>query len=277
MTTIHDLAAWKAAGRRFAMLTAYDYTSARLLDAAGIPVLLVGDSAGMLMLGHPTTVPVTLDEMLVFCRAVARAATSALLVGDLPFGSYQASPDSAVEAAVRMLKEGGMHAVKLEGGQPVTPLVRRLVAAGIPVMAHVGLTPQSVHALGGFRVQGRDATSARRILADCYDLEAAGAFSVVLEAVPADLAATITGRLRIPTIGIGAGAGCDGQVLVYHDMLGLTTGRRPRFVKDYGGLGDAVIAAATRYRQEVEEGVFPGPEHTYGATPAVEGAPYGAS
>lgn len=262
--TVLDLQAWKAEGRRFAMLTAYDYTTARLLDEAGIPVLLVGDSAANTMLGHPTTLPITLDELIVLARAVSRGAQNALLVGDLPFGSYQASAEDALRASARFLKEAGLHAVKLEGGEEQAATVRRLTESGIPVMGHVGLTPQSVHAMGGFKVQGRDRAGAERVAAGAQAVAEAGAFAIVLEGIPADLAGRITEALPVPTIGIGAGAACDGQVLVVHDLLGLTRGRTPKFVKRYAELGDQVVSAARRYAAEVEAGVFPDAEHSYG-------------
>ncbi|HVC99677.1 MAG TPA: 3-methyl-2-oxobutanoate hydroxymethyltransferase [Candidatus Dormibacteraeota bacterium] len=278
MTTVLDLQRFKAEGRRFAMLTAYDYTTARLLDAAEIPVLLVGDSAAMVMLGHPTTLPITMDELIMLAGAVSRGATNALLVGDLPFLSYQASPDDAVRNAGRLLKEAGMHGVKLEGGGPrAVEVTRRLTEAAIPVMGHLGLTPQSVHRMGGFKVQGKEPAVAARILADALALEAAGAFSIVLEGVPASLAAKITARLQIPTIGIGAGPACDGQVLVIQDMLGLSQGRRPKFVKEFAHLAEEVIAAARSYASEVEGGTFPDAEHSYsgGLSVMSEGAGYG--
>ena len=278
MTTVLDLQRFKAEGRRFAMLTAYDYTTARLLDAAGIPVLLVGDSAAMVMLGHPTTLPVTMDEMVILGRAVARGSVNALLVGDLPFLSYQASADDAVRNAGRLLKEAGMHAVKLEGGGPLAvEATRRLTEAGIPVMGHLGLVPQSVHRMGGFKVQGKDPLLAARMLEQAQELEAAGAFSLVLEGIPALLAAKVTAALAIPTIGIGAGPSCDGQVLVVHDMLGLSQGRRPRFVKEFAHLGQEVVAAAQRYAAEVEAGTFPDAEHSYsgGLSVVGDGVGYG--
>jgi len=278
MTTVLDLQRFKAEGKRFAMLTAYDYTTAQLLDAAEIPVLLVGDSAGMVMLGHPTTLPVTMDEMVILARAVSRGATNALLVGDLPFLSYQASAEDAVRSAGRLLKEAGMHAVKLEGGGPqAVEATRRLAEAGIPVMGHLGLTPQSVHRMGGFRVQGKDPAVAARILAEAAELEAAGAFAIVLEGIPSTLAAKVTRSLAIPTIGIGAGVECDGQVLVVHDLLGLSTGRKPRFVKEFAQLGPLVVDAARRYAAEVEAGTFPDAEHSYsgGLSVVGEGAGYG--
>ena len=279
MTTVLDLQRFKAEGKRFAMLTAYDYTTAQLLDAAEIPVLLVGDSAGMVMLGHPTTLPITMDELVILARAVSRGATNALLVGDLPFLSYQASAEEAVHNAGRLLKEAGMHAVKLEGGGPMAvEATRRLTEAGIPVMGHLGLTPQSVHRMGGFKVQGKDPVVAAKILAEAVELEAAGAFSIVLEGIPSALAAKVTQTLAIPTIGIGAGVQCDGQVLVVHDMLGLSRGhRKPRFVKEFAQLGELVIDAARRYAAEVAAGTFPDAEHSYsgGLSVVGEGVGYG--
>jgi 3-methyl-2-oxobutanoate hydroxymethyltransferase len=278
MTTVLDLQRFKAEGKRFAMLTAYDYTTAQLLDAAGIPVLLVGDSAAMVMLGHPTTLPITMDELVILARGVSRGAPNALLVGDLPFLSYQASADDAVRNAGRFLKEAGMHAVKLEGGGPAAiEATRRLTEAGIPVMGHLGLTPQSVHRMGGFKVQGKDPAVAARILADAGDLEAAGAFAIVLEGIPSALAATVTRSLGIPTIGIGAGVECDGQVLVIQDMLGLSQGRKPRFVKEFAQLGPLVVEAARRYAAEVEAGTFPDAEHSYsgGLSVVNDGVGYG--
>jgi 3-methyl-2-oxobutanoate hydroxymethyltransferase len=231
----------------------------------------------MVMLGHPTTLPVTLDEMVMLAAAVARGAQNALLVGDLPFLSYQTSVEDALRSAGRFLKEAGMHAVKLEGGVECAETVRRLTSAGIPVMAHVGLTPQSVHAMGGFKIQGREPIAAARIREDARAMEEAGAFSVVLEGIPSDLAGEITAALRVPTIGIGAGPACDGQVLVVHDMLGLTTGKKPKFVKDFAGLGEKVVAAAKQYAAEVESGVFPAPEHGYGVTRLAEELKYGGT
>lgn len=272
MTTVLDLQRFKAEGKRFAMLTAYDYTTAQLLDAAEIPVLLVGDSAGMVMLGHPTTLPVTMDEVVILARAVARGARNALLVADLPFLSYQVNVEDALRNAGRLLKEAGMHAVKLEGGGPMAvEATRRLTEAGIPVMGHLGLTPQSVHRMGGFKVQGKDPVVAARILEEAHELEEAGAFAMVLEGIPAALAAKVTTALRIPTIGIGAGVACDGQVLVVHDLLGLSTGRKPRFVKEYAQLGALVVEAARRFAAEVESGAFPDAEHSYSGALAVVG------
>jgi 3-methyl-2-oxobutanoate hydroxymethyltransferase len=271
MTTVLDVQRFKDEGRRFAMLTAYDFLSAVILDEARIPILLVGDSLGMVMLGHTTTLPVTMDDMLVHAKAVSRGARQALLVGDMPFMSYQASVEDAIRNAGRFVQEGGMHAVKLEGGGPVVEITRRLTEIGIPVMGHLGLTPQSVHTMGGFKVQGKTEKQAARILADGKALEDAGAFSVVLEGMPSKLAAEVTHALRIPTIGIGAGPACDGQVLVFHDMLGLTTGKAPKFVKRYASLAEDIARAATEYAEDVRTGKFPGPEHEYstnGSAPA---------
>jgi 3-methyl-2-oxobutanoate hydroxymethyltransferase len=264
VTTVLDVQRYKVEGRRFAMLTAYDATTASLLDEAGIPVLLVGDSLGMVVLGYSTTVPVTLDDMVHHAAAVARGSRNALLVGDLPFGAYQGSPEQALASAARLLKEGGMHAVKLEGGSHMAGTVRRLVENGIPVMAHIGLTPQSVNTMGGFKVQGRTPEQAEELLDAARLLDAAGAFSIVLEGIPTDVATRITAALAIPTIGIGAGPGCDGQVLVINDLLGLSTGtRQPRFVKRYAELGEQVMGAARAFAAEVESGVFPDAEHSY--------------
>ncbi len=271
MTTVLDVQRFKDEGRRFAMLTAYDFLSARILDEAGIPILLVGDSLGMVMLGYPTTLPVTLDEMIHHAKAVARGSRQALLVGDMPFMSYQASVEDAIRGAGRFVQEAGMHAVKLEGGGRVVEITRRLTEVGIPVMGHLGLTPQFVHQMGGFKVQGKTDAQAAQILADARALEKAGAFSLVLEGVPSKLAAEITHALRIPTIGIGAGPATDGQVLVFHDMLGLTTGKAPKFVKRYANLAEEIAHAATAYAEDVRAGRFPGPEHEYttnGSTPA---------
>lgn len=261
--TVRDVRAFKERGERFAMLTAYDYPSARLLDRAGIPVLLVGDSLGMVVLGHESTIPVTMDDMLHHTAAVARGATNALVVGDMPFMSYQTSIEDGIRNAGRFLKEGGAHAVKLEGGASVRDLVARLVDAGIPVMGHLGLTPQSVNQFGGYRVQGRTEEQAQQILGDAKGLEAAGAFSLVLEAVPADLAKEVTASLAIPTIGIGAGPGCDGQVLVLHDLVGLGSERTPKFVKRFATVGDDIVAAAQAFAVEVRSGDYPGTEHSY--------------
>jgi 3-methyl-2-oxobutanoate hydroxymethyltransferase len=273
MTTVLDVQRYKDEGRRFAMLTAYDYLSARILDEAGTPILLVGDSLGMVMLGHPTTLPVTMDDMLVHAKAVSRGARQALLVGDMPFMSYQVSPEEGVRNAGRFIQEGGMHAVKLEGGGPAIEITRRLTESGIPVMGHLGLTPQSVHAMGGFKVQGKSDAQAARITSDALALEEAGAFSIVLEGMPSKLATSLTEKLRIPTIGIGAGPGTDGQVLVLHDMLGLTTGKAPKFVKRYANLAEEITRAATEYADDVRTAKFPGPEHEYSANGSVPAPP----
>lgn len=261
--SVHDLARWKREGQRFAMLTAYDHPTAGALEEAGIPVLLVGDSVADNVLGYDSTIPVTLDEMLHHTRAVVRAVRHALVVADLPFGSYQAGEDDAVANAMRMLKEGGAGAVKLEGAGRMVALTRRLVEAGVPVMGHLGLTPQSVHQLGGYRVQGRDEEDADRLLADARALADAGAFAIVLECVPATLARRVTEALAVPTIGIGAGADCDGQVLVVNDLLGLSSGPRPRFAKAYANLRAQITDAAKAYQAEVVDGDYPAPEHTY--------------
>jgi 3-methyl-2-oxobutanoate hydroxymethyltransferase len=257
--TVNDLRGWKADGRRFAMLTAYDFPTARILDAAGIPVLLVGDSVGRNVLGYPDELPVTMEEMLHHTRAVARGAQRAMVVGDMPFMSFQASVEDGVRNAGRFLKEAGAHAVKIEGAQ--YDLVHRLVEVGIPVMAHVGLTPQSVHALGGFRVQGRGEAAAR-VLEQAVGLEKAGAFAVVLEAMPGDVAADITRSLQVPTIGIGAGPTCDAQVLVVNDLLGLNE-RLPKLAKAYADLRTTIANAATAFARDVEAGTFPDEAHTY--------------
>jgi 3-methyl-2-oxobutanoate hydroxymethyltransferase len=260
--TARSLAARKRRGEPVSMLTAYDFPFARLFDQAGIDVLLVGDSLGNTVQGHETTLPVTLDEVIYHARLVARAARRALVVGDMPFGSYQVSPEDAVRSAVRLVKEGGVHAVKLEGGVAVRAAVERIVAAEVPVMGHVGLTPQAVHRMGGYRVQGRGEAGRERVLADALALEAAGAFAVVLEGMPVELARTITERLAIPTIGIGAGVHCDGQVLVLHDLLGLSEWT-PAFAKTYANLGALVSQAARQFAEEVATRKFPGDEHGY--------------
>lgn len=244
-------------------LTAYDYISARLLDEAGIQIALVGDSLGMTMLGYDSTLPVTMAEMLHHTAAVSRAVKKALVVGDMPFLSYQGAVDQAVDNAGRFLKEAGADAIKLEGGALRVPLVQRLVDNGIPVMGHIGLTPQSVHAFGGYKVQGREPTAAQKLLADAEALDAAGVFALVLEGVPAELAGEITEAVAVPTIGIGAGPRCDGQVLVMHDLLGLVEDFKPRFVKRYAELGPEIRKAFETYKKEVEEGIFPDEEHSY--------------
>jgi 3-methyl-2-oxobutanoate hydroxymethyltransferase len=252
----------KERGEKIAMLTAYDYPTALALDRAGIDSILVGDSLGMVVLGYENTLPVTMDEMIHHCRAVARGSKSTLLIGDMPFLSYQVSTQDAVRNAGRFLQQGGMDAVKLEGGRERLEAVRLIVGAGIPVMGHLGLTPQSVHVLGGFRPQGRTAASARRLLEDALLLEEAGCFSLVLESVPARLAELVSKRLSIPTMGIGAGLGCDGQVLVLHDLLGLFDRFTPKFVKQYAHLNAAMRSAFDEFIADVQAGRFPAEEHT---------------
>lgn len=261
--TVRDIRAFKERGERFAMLTAYEAQAARLLDEAGIPLILVGDTLGMVVLGYDSTIPVTMDEMLHHTRAVVRGRKDALVVGDMPFMSYQGSVEEGMHNAGRFLKEAGANAVKLEGGGRVLELVGRLTEAGIPVMAHLGLTPQSVNQFGGYRVQGRGEEAAHQLVKDAKDLQASGAFALVLEAVPADVAREVTNTLAIPTIGIGAGPDCDGQVLVWHDFLGISTGKLPRFVKRYAEVGEIIKEAAAGFAREVAEGTYPGPEHTY--------------
>jgi 3-methyl-2-oxobutanoate hydroxymethyltransferase len=259
---VHHLQQAKERGEKWAMLTAYDTYSAAVFEEAGIPVMLVGDSAGNVVLGYSSTVPVTVDDLLVMVKAVTRSTTRSLIVADLPFGSYESGPQQAFETAVRFMKEGGAQAVKLEGGVRVAPQIKLLHDAGIPVMAHIGFTPQSEHTLGGFRVQGRG-TGAEQLLADARAVQEAGAFAVVLEMVPAELAAQVTKDLAIPTIGIGAGVDCDAQVLVWPDMAGLNGGRVPKFVKKYADLRGELLRAAREYADEVRTGVFPGPEHSF--------------
>ena len=260
--TVRTLLKMKQSKERIAMVTAYDFPTARLLEEAGVHILLIGDSLGMVVQGQSTTLPVTLDEMVYHTRMVSRAATQALVVADMPFLSAQVSVEETLHNAGRLMAEGGAHAVKLEGGAEVAPVVRRLVQAGIPVMAHIGLTPQSVHALGGFTVQGRTPEQAKRMLQDAKALEEAGAFAVVLEMVPAEVAHSVSERLSIPTIGIGAGPDCDGQVLVFHDMMGYTSGYIPKHNKRYAELAQIIRTAAREYVQEVSSGVFPGPDQT---------------
>ncbi len=261
--TLTQLADMKSRGEKIVMVTAYDAPGARLAEQAGIDVLLIGDSAGMVVLGHDGTVPVTVEEMLFLTRSVSGAVERPLVVGDMPFGSYHVSDEDALRNAIRFVKEGGADVVKLEGAGPSLSRVRAIVAAGIGVMGHVGLTPQTETILGGFKTQGRTAAKARQLLADALALEAAGCFAIVLEAVPVPVAMRITESLTVPTIGIGAGAACDGQVLVYHDLLGLTEGRAPRFVKRYAHLAEEIRGALTTYAEEVRNGVYPAPEHTY--------------
>jgi 3-methyl-2-oxobutanoate hydroxymethyltransferase len=270
--TVPDLRARKSSGEKIAMVTGYDFTMARLVDEAGVDMVLVGDSLGMVVQGLSTTIPVTLDEMAYHCRAVARGLARAHLVGDLPFMSYQVSPAQAVESAGKLMKEGACESVKLEGGQEVAEHVHRIVRAGIAVVGHVGLTPQSVHALGGFKVQGRGDDAADKVLADAIALEQAGAFAIVLEAVPPDLAQQVTSELSIPTIGIGAGAGCDGQVLVCTDLLGLSRGHQPKFAKRFANLGDQAVEAIETYVAQVRSGAFPAAAQTYKPNRTARGA-----
>ncbi|MGH7526182.1 MAG: 3-methyl-2-oxobutanoate hydroxymethyltransferase [Gemmatimonadales bacterium] len=261
--SVLDLLAWKASGRRIVMLTCYDAAFARLLDQAEVDVLLVGDSVNQVVAGEETTLSATLDQMIYHARAVRRGAPRALLFVDLPFLTYQVSLADAIRNAGRVLAESGAHGVKLEGGRHMAETVQALVERGIPVMGHLGLTPQSVHALGGYRVQGREAAAAERLLADAKALEAAGACAIVLELIPAPAAQRISSGLTIPTIGIGAGPGCDGQVLVLHDMLGLNEMFNPKFLKRYAELGEIVRAAVRGFAAEVRGGVYPGKEHSF--------------
>ncbi|MDH6139016.1 3-methyl-2-oxobutanoate hydroxymethyltransferase [Kitasatospora sp. GP30] len=261
--TVRDLAAAKQRGERWAMLTAYDALTAGVFDEAGIPVLLVGDSAGNCALGYESTVPVTMDEMTILSAAVVRGTKRAMVVGDLPFGSYQESPAQGLRNAARLMKEAGVGAVKLEGGERSARTIELLTESGVPVMAHIGLTPQSVHALGGYPVQGRGDEAAHRLQRDAKAVQDAGAFAVVLEAVPAELAAHVTETLAIPTVGIGAGVGCDAQVLVWTDMAGMTAGRVPKFVKQYANLRAVLGDAAREYAEEVRGATFPAPEHAF--------------
>ncbi|NDJ89598.1 3-methyl-2-oxobutanoate hydroxymethyltransferase [Mycolicibacter kumamotonensis] len=261
-TRVHHLQQMKAEGRKWAMLTAYDYSTARIFDDAGIPVLLVGDSAANVVYGYDSTVPISIDELIPLVRAVVRGAPHALVVADLPFGSYEGGPAAALATATRFMKEGGAHAVKLEGGERVADQIAMLTAAGIPVMAHIGFTPQSVNTLGGFRVQGRG-DAAEQTIHDAIAVAEAGAFAVVMEMVPAELATQITGKLTIPTVGIGAGPNCDAQVLVWQDMAGMTTGKTARFVKRFGEVGAELRRAAEQYAAEVAAGTFPAEEHCF--------------
>ncbi len=262
---IPDLIRKKTLGQKISMLTAYDATMARLLDRAGIDALLVGDSLGMVIMGHETTIPVTLEAMIHHAQAVSRGTQRALVIADMPFLTYQVSAADAVRNAARLIQQGGVSAVKLEGGVPVADRVRRLVDAGIPVMGHIGLTPQSVHQLGGYRTVGKTEGEAGQLMEDARALEAAGAFAVVLECIPPEVAGAITAQLAVPTIGIGAGPQCDGQVLVSYDAFGLFDELAPKFVKQYADLGDRMIEAARQYIAEVEQGQFPAPEHSFRA------------
>ena len=258
----HHLLKWKTEGHKWAMLTAYDFSTARAFDEAGIPVLLVGDSAANVVYGYDTTVPISVDELIPLVRGVVRGAEHALVVADLPFGSYEGGPAQALATATRFLKETGAHAVKLEGGERVAEQIATLTAAGIPVMAHIGFTPQSVNSLGGFRVQGRG-DAAEQTIHDAIAVAEAGAFAVVMEMVPAELATQITGKLTVPTVGIGAGPNCDAQVLVWQDMAGLTSGKTAKFVKRFGDVGSELRRAATQYADEVASGAFPAEEHSF--------------
>ncbi|GAB6112510.1 3-methyl-2-oxobutanoate hydroxymethyltransferase [Desulfomicrobium salsuginis] len=263
MKTLNDFLRMKKDGEKIVMLTAYDYPSARLAEEAGVDVILVGDSLGMVVLGYDSTVPVTMADMIHHTRAVRRGAGKTFVVTDMPFLSYQISPAQALENAGRLVQEGGCEAVKVEGGEEIADQVRALTRAGIPVCAHVGLTPQSATALSGYKVQGRTAEAANKLLRDALALEEAGAFMIVLECIPVQVAQLVTGRLSIPTIGIGAGAACDGQVLVWHDTLGMFDRFTPKFVKKFETLGVKAKDAVGAYAREVREGTFPGPEHTF--------------
>lgn len=262
LTTL-DLRKKKADSSRIAMVTAYDATMARLVDRAGVDMILVGDSLGMVVQGATDTLAVTLDDVVYHTRCVVRGVTRAHVTADMPFGSYQVSPEEALRSAMRLLSEGGAQSVKLEGGATMAPTIARMVAVGIPVVGHVGLTPQSVHAMGGFRVQGRSVEDAERVVRDAVAVQDAGAFSVVLEGMPLDVAAEITARLTIPTIGIGAGPHCDGQVLVCNDLLGMDLSFEPKFVKRYARLEDVIVGAVGSYVAEVRDGSFPTPEHAF--------------
>jgi len=263
VTTV-KLKEMKEKGEKITVLTCYDYSTAKVLDQSGIDVLLVGDSLGMVLLGYESTIPVTMDDILIHTRAVSRGTRSALVIADMPFMSYQISVSESVRNAGRFLQEAGANAVKLEGGREISKTVEAINAAGIPVMGHLGLTPQSINKLGGFRVQGKDEAAARIILNNALALQDAGAFAIVLECVPAPLAKMVTERLDIPTIGIGAGVDCDGQVLVLHDLLGLYSDITPKFAKQYAALHLTINEAVTKYKAEVKEGQFPGPEHSFG-------------
>jgi 3-methyl-2-oxobutanoate hydroxymethyltransferase len=267
--TVPHILERKLQGEKVTCLTAYDYSAARLVDDAGIEMILVGDSLAQTVLGYDSTVPVTVDEMLHHLRAVRRGVQRALLIADMPFGSYHVSDDQALTNAIRFIKEGGAEAVKLEGGASRAALVKKLVESQIPVMGHIGLTPQSIHTFGGYRVQGRTLDSAAELQADAEALEEAGAFAIVLEGIPRELAAIITRRLRIPTIGIGAGPDCDGQVLVYHDLLGLTFGQTAKFVRSYANLREVIHQALTHFRDDVTQGCYPDDSESYHWTSAM--------
>ena len=261
--TVSTLLKQKQSGDKITMLTAYDYTTAKIMDECGVNAILIGDSLGMVMLGYENTLPVTMEDMIHHTAAVSRGAENAFVVADMPFMSYQVSVQDAVINAGRLIKEGGANAVKLEGGAEVSDQIRAIVNASIPVVAHLGLTPQSVNAFGGFKVQGKSLDKARKLIADALEIQEAGACALVLEGIPAKLADIITKKLFIPTIGIGAGNGCDGQVLVYQDMLGLTTGHTPKFVKRFAEVGALMRQGITDYISETKEGSFPAQEHTY--------------
>jgi 3-methyl-2-oxobutanoate hydroxymethyltransferase len=268
--TLSVFAQRKRAGDKLVLVTAYDVTSARIGCEAGVDALLVGDSLGMVIQGHETTLPVTAEDVLYHCRAVARARPDVPVIADMPYGSFHVSPERTVEVALRLVKEGGAAAVKIEGGRKRRAVIEALLGAEIPVMGHLGLTPQSIHRLGGYKVQGRGKGQADLLLDEAAFLEEAGCFSLVLECIPAALATRISASLNIPSIGIGAGPGCDGQVLVYHDLLGLFQGLKTRFVKRYADLGTEAVAAIRRYGEEVRSGAFPGPEHCYADAEAVQ-------
>lgn len=272
--TVPDFEKMKLAGERISMLTAYDYPSAQLVEKAGVDMILVGDSVGMVVLGYDSTVPVTMDEMLHHTKAVRRGAPLTFVVADMPFMSY-ATLELAITNAGRLIKEGGADAVKLEGGSSIAPIVQSLTKAGIPVVGHIGLTPQTASQLGGFKVQGRDLESARQLVEDGQAIEQAGAFSIVLEAIPKQVARQISTELKIPTIGIGAGADCDGQVLVFHDLLGLFERFKPKFVKQYAQLGHQAVQAIQEFHQEVKSSIFPAEEHTFGLSDEVIQKLYG--
>ncbi|MFY0543097.1 3-methyl-2-oxobutanoate hydroxymethyltransferase [Brevibacillus sp. H7] len=264
--TTADLRKKKASRQPIAMMTAYDYPSAKLVEEAGVDVILVGDSLGMVVLGYDSTVPVTMEDMLHHTKAVTRGAKRAFVVADMPFLSYHGTVEESVKNAGRLLQEGLAKAVKIEGGKEVVPVVKRCTQAGIPVMGHIGLTPQSVHQLGGYKVQGRDLAAAQRLLEEAQALEEAGAFAVVLECVPEEVAAKITESISIPTIGIGAGVKCDGQVLVFHDVLAYASQLKPKFVKSYANIGKTIVEAMSAYVEEVRSGKFPAPEHAFHAS-----------
>jgi 3-methyl-2-oxobutanoate hydroxymethyltransferase len=262
-TTIIQIKEMKQKGKKIPMLTAYDYATAKLIDGVGIPLILVGDSLGMVVLGYESTIPVTMDEMLHHTKAVVRGTEQSLIIGDMPFMTYHASVGEALHHAARFIQEGGAQAVKLEGGETMAETVRRIVECGIPVMGHIGLTPQSVHQLGGFKVQGKSIDQAKRVVEDAIAIEEAGAFAIVLEAIPRQLSAIITERLKIPTIGIGGGVDCDGQVLVLHDLVGLFRRFTPKFVKVYADLYSVQLDAVKKYIADVQGRSFPADEHTF--------------